>query len=352
MIPRSMQAAILAETGGPLLVDEVKLPDELGFGQALVRVHFSGVCGSQLGEIAGVKGTDHFLPHLLGHEASGVVEGIGPGVKLVRPGDHVVLHWMKGDGIEADPPSYRWHGERLNAGWVTTFNEYAIVSENRLTPIPKEIDLDVAALFGCAVTTGLGVIANDAQLRIGESVVVFGAGGVGINVIQGAALASAHPIVAVDLVEARLDVARQFGASHCLLGGRLELEAELRDSLSGGADVVVETTGARAVIELAYSVAGPSGRVVLVGVPKATEAISIHSLPLHFGKRLVGSHGGDTHPSRDIPRYLRLYQAGKLRLRDMIGCCAPLEAINSVIDGMRGGMVGRPLIDMAPRSGA
>ena len=352
MIPRTTRAAILAETASPLVLDEVELPEELGFGQVLVRVHFSGVCGSQLGEIAGVKGPDRFLPHLLGHEASGVVDEVGPGVKLVRPGDHVVLHWMKGDGIAADPPSYRWRGERLNAGWVTTFNEHAVVSENRLTAIPDDVDLDVAALFGCAVTTGLGVITNDAQLRIGESVVVFGAGGVGINVIQGAALTSAHPIVAVDLVQARLDAARRLGASHCLVGGRPELESELRDLLGGGADVVVETTGARAVIELAYSIAGPTGRVVLVGVPKAGEAISIHSLPLHFGKRLVGSHGGDTNPSRDIPRYLRLHQAGKLRLREMIGCCAPLEAINSVIDRMRGDMVGRPLIDMAPRSRA
>ena len=213
---RTMQAAILAAQRQPLVVDEVSLPERLEFGQVLVRVVYSGICGAQLNEIDGTKGPDPYLPHLLGHEGSGVVLEAGPGVKTVPAGQRVVMHWRKGRGIEAPTPRYRWRGQSLNAGWVTTFNQYAIVSENRVTPIPDGLELDVAPLLGCAVTSGLGVITNNARVRIGESVVVFGAGGVGLNVIQGAVLAGAHPIVAVDLYDAKLEFARKFGATHTI----------------------------------------------------------------------------------------------------------------------------------------
>ena len=167
-----MRAAILVEQKKPLVIDEVQLPTFLEIGQVLVKVHFSGICGSQIGEINGAKGSDPYLPHLLGHEASGVVLEVGPGVKHVKPGDAVVMHWRKGAGIEAVTPNYLWRGKKLNAGYITTFNEYAIVSENRLTAIPSDSNLMIAALFGCAVTTGFGVIENNASVRIGESVVV------------------------------------------------------------------------------------------------------------------------------------------------------------------------------------
>ena len=133
---------------------------------------------------------------------------IGPGVTNVKPGDTVVLHWRPSHGIQCQPPAYQWRGEKLNAGWVTTFNEYAVVSENRMTPIPPDFDLKVAPLLGCAVTTAAGVINNDAKVKIGESVVVFGVGGVGLNVVQFAHLAGANPIVAVDLVDNKLDMAK------------------------------------------------------------------------------------------------------------------------------------------------
>ena len=144
-LPRTTRAAILVEQRRPLIVDAVELPPRLAHGQVLVRLHYSGLCGSQIGEIDGVKGEDRYLPHLLGHEGSGFVRETGPGVKHVRRGDAVVLHWMKGRGIEAEPPVYTWRGEKLNAGWVTTFNEFAVVSENRLTAIPADFDLEIAA---------------------------------------------------------------------------------------------------------------------------------------------------------------------------------------------------------------
>lgn len=346
--PKSMKAAILVEQKQQLVVDEIQLPERLSFGQVLVKVAYSGICGSQLGEIDGVKGPDPYLPHLLGHEASGHVIEAGPGVKKVGPGDHVVLHWMKGSGIESDPPTYTWRGRKLNAGWITTFNEYAVVSENRLTPIPQSIDGRIASLFGCAVTTGLGVVVNNAKLSLGESIVVFGAGGVGLNVIQGAALTSAYPVIGVDIHDNRLALAQEMGATHVLNARDSRLCEEIRKIVgAAGIDVVVDNTGIPEMIELAYELTNPKGRIVLVGVPRKGNTISLYSLPLHFGKRLSGSHGGETNPTEDIPRYLRMLDAGKLNLERVITQEFLLEEINEAIAMMRSGdIAGRCVIAM------
>lgn len=344
-----MKAAILVNQKASLAVDEVQVP-EPSYGQALVKVCYSGICGSQLGEIDGAKGEDPYLPHLLGHEGSGIVVETGPGVKSVKASDHVVLHWMKGKGIESEPPVYQWRNQRLNAGWVTTFNEYALVSENRVTAIPLDFDLEVAALLGCAVTTGLGVVNNNACLKIGESVVVLGVGGVGLNVVQGAALVSANPIIAVDLYENKLRMAQHFGATHIINSQNMDPTACISEILRNvPPDVVVDTTGNSRVIELAYNLtAPPHGRTILVGVPPRGDNISIHSLSLHFGKVLTGSHGGETNPSEDIPRYIGLAEVGTLRLKDMITSKFPLEEINLAIAKVRSGeTVGKCLIDMS-----
>ncbi len=350
--PRTTRAAILASLRQPLIVDEVSLPSELDVGQILIQIVCSGICGAQINEIDGVKGDDPFLPHLLGHEGFGKVVETGPGVTNVKAGDSVVLHWKKGRGIESRPPEFLWRGARLNAGWVTTFSEYSIVSENRVTAVAADVNPEVAALFGCAVTTAFGVMQNNAHLKIGESVVVFGAGGVGLNVIQVAALMSADPIVAVDLHPAKLDMARRCGATH-VINARAD---DLKSGLSGilgpaGADVVVETTGQKSVIETAYEISGPQGRVVLVGVPKKGDAISIYSLPLHFGKVLTGSHGGDARPEVDIPRYLRLYHKGLLPLDGIITDRFSLNDINTAIDRLRTGDIAGRCVIHPGRSG-
>lgn len=349
---RTMKAAILVEQRKPLVIDEVALPEQLEFGQVLVKVIYSGICGAQLNEIDGAKGEDPYLPHLLGHEGSAEVLEVGPGVKTVTPGQRVVMHWRKGRGIEAPPAKYQWRGKPLNAGWVTTFNEYAIVSENRLTPIPDGLDLDVAPLLGCAVTSGLGVITNNAHVRIGESVVVFGAGGVGLNVIQGAVLAGAQPIIGVDLFDSKLEFARRFGATHTINSKQTDAKAEIKRIVgSGGADVVVDVTGQVEVIEMAYELAGPTGRVILVGVPSKGKKPSFYTLPLHFGKVITGSHGGETDPTADIPKYVRLHLAGKLRLKEIVTDRMPLDRINEAIAKMRSGdVLGRCMLEVAPET--
>lgn len=347
-LPKTMRAAVLTELKAPLRIVELTMPESLAVGQVLVKVHFSGICGSQLGEIDGAKGEDKYLPHLLGHEASGTVLEVGPGVRHVKVGDKVVLHWRKSAGIESPTPVYRWGDRQVNAGWVTTFNEYAIVSENRVTPIPADSDLEVAALFGCAVTTGFGVVENNAKVRIGESVVVFGAGGIGLNIVQAAALVSAYPIVAVDLHDGRLALARQMGATHLINSSNTDARQAILDIVGKeGVDAFIDNTGRPAIIEMGYQITKPQGRVTLVGVPRQGSTINIYSLPLHFGKGLSGSHGGEAVPQTDIPRYQKLFGSGRIRLRELITNRYTLDQVNEAIAGMRDGTTaGRCLINM------
>lgn len=348
VIPKTMKAAILTEQKKPLIIDTIELPDALEIGQVLVKIHFSGICGSQLGEIEGVKGEDKYLPHLLGHEASGTVLAVGPGVKHVKCDDKVVLHWRKGLGIEGAPPKYRWQGKDVNAGWVTTFNEYAIVSENRVTVIPSDSDLEVAALFGCAVTTGFGVIINNARLKIGESIVIYGAGGIGLNIIQAASLVSAYPIIAVDLHDGRLNLAREMGATHLINANREDPLPKIQEiTQSHGIDCFIDNTGKPNIIKLGYQITKPQGRVTLVGVPRQGDDISIYSLPLHFGKAISGSHGGEAEPHIDIPRYHTLYRHGRIKLKELISEQYSLDQVNMAIDRMKmGALNGRCLIKL------
>ena len=340
-----MKAAILVEQKKPLVIADIELPKELQYGQVLVRVVCSGICGSQIGEIDGAKGPDKFMPHLLGHEGGAVVVETGPGVTRVKKDDHIVMHWRKGAGIESPTPKYRWGERVVNAGWITTFNEYAVVSENRLTPIPKDVDLEIAALMGCAVTTGLGIVNNNAKLRIGESIAIFGVGGIGLNVVQGASLSSANPIIAIDIYDHKLELAKAFGATHLINSSKSDVKEEIFKIVgSGGVDVAVDNTGNIRVIEQAYEVTSASGRTILVGVPKAGDKVSIHTLPLHFEKVLTGSHGGESNPSVDIPKYIRLVESGRLELKRMITHRFKLDEINAAIDMMRQGQVGRCII--------
>ncbi len=341
-----MKAAILVESRKPLEVADIKLPEQLAYGQVHVKIHFSGICGAQINEIEAAKGPDKFLPHLLGHEASGTVLRIGPGVKTVKPGDRVVLHWRPSAGIQSEAPKYDWNGRTVNAGWVTTFNEEAFISENRLTVIPDTFPLRLAPIFGCAITTATGVVNNDAQVKIGQSVVIFGCGGVGLNIAQAADLVSANPIVGVDILDNKVELGLRWGLTHAFNSTKTsDIHQKILEIVGArGADVVIDTTGISSVIEMAYELTSPDGRTILVGVPR--EKVSIYTLPLHFKKILKGSEGGGVVPDVEIPRLIRLTDRGRLKLDGLYTHEFSLDDINEAIRVFRSGEAGRVLINM------
>jgi S-(hydroxymethyl)glutathione dehydrogenase / alcohol dehydrogenase len=342
------KAAILVESCKPLALEEIEIPP-LTFGQVLVKVICFGICGAQINEINAVKGPDKFLPHLLGHEATAEVLEIGPYVTNVAVGDRVVMHWRKGAGIHSPTPKYNSKLGVVNSGWVTTFNECAVVSENRVTRVPKDFDPESGALMGCAVTTAFGVLNNDAGIRIGESIAVFGSGGVGLNVIQGAKLVSAHPIIAIDIVDSKLAFAKKIGATHTINSKNEDVLAKIKEIAgNNGIDVAVETTGNARVIETAYEATSASGKTILVGVPRKGEKPSLYTLPLHFEKILKGTEGGRCIPNRDIPNLVRLVNAGKLDLKQLVTDRYDFEDINKAITDLQAGkVVGRCMINIS-----
>lgn len=348
--PLVFKAAILERNNEPLRVDKVEFKGPLEAGQVLVRIHFSGICGKQIEEIMGTAGFDRYLPHMLGHEGSGEVIDTGPGVKKIKAGDRVVLHWLKGSGIDAVTPIYTCAGKRINAGWITTFNEFGVISENRVTKVPHNSDLAVACLLGCAVTTGVGVILNEAKVQSGDSVAVFGCGGVGLNVIQGAALVGAYPIIAVDKSAECLNMALRFGATHVIEGNSKNIVGEAHKITDNkGAKFVIIAAGDQQLIELAVETSSAPGAVFIVGVPPVGSRISVDPLKIHRRMMLTGSYGGGAFPDRDIPAYLDKYNKGYLKLKELIFNMVSLDNINEGITSLLSGKAGRCIINMVDK---
>ena len=345
-----MKAAILEQINAPLTVGEVGLT-ELGHGQVLVKVLVSGICGSQLQEIAGNKGNAKFLPHLMGHEGCGIVEAVGQDVTRVKKGDKVVMHWRKGEGVEADFPTYTFNGKTMKSGKVTTFNEYSIVSENRVTPVPGDIPNDLCALLGCSLSTAFGTIQNEARVMPGESVMIVGAGGLGVNLLKAAKMAGASPIISVDIHEHKREQALALGAD-LYINASIEPLAETLEKKVGlkNIQVIVDTSGAKKSLESTIPLLAGGGRFILVGQPKPGETIELTNMHHFFdgeGKTLKATQGGGFMPSTDIPKYLALYASGKLSIEGIITHRVKLDQINDAIDLVRNGMAGRVMIDIS-----
>jgi Zn-dependent alcohol dehydrogenase len=238
---------------------------------------------------------------------------------------------------------------QLNAGWVTTFNKHAIVSENRITKISSTFnDKNIIPLLGCALTTAFGVLKNDAQIIHSDVLLIFGAGGVGLLLIKIAKILGINKIISIDVHQEKLDKAIEMGASKTFL---FSDKNQVSDSLLKyfGADlpsVVIDTTGNTNAIEICYEISSPNARVILVGVPKYGEKISIYTLPLHFGKVFKGSEGGHSKPERDIPYLLKLIETNKLLLNDFPTRSFSLDKINDAILQLKNGFVGRLIIDL------
>ena len=363
-----MKAAVVHEHNSPFVIEDVTL-EEPGPGEVQVRLAASGVCHSDWHVMIG-----HLfrrpMPVVLGHEGAGVVEAVGSGVTRVGPGDHVILSWAPECGTcfycLRDRPGLcetflnpRRNGTMLDGttrlrlgsqtvhqfNTVSTFAEQTVVPQEACVPIRKDVSLKTASLIGCSVTTGVGATRNTVQIRPGDSVVVYGCGGVGLNLLQGAALHGAEPIIAVDQVAAKMDIAKAFGATHTVIAGDNTLEA-IRDLTDGrGVDYVFEAIGIPEVQEEAYEAVRIGGTLVLVGVSPVGSSISLPSLMLTVHeKSVVGCFYGSSNPRRDFPLFVDLYLAGKLKLDELISREYALDEINAAFEHMLTGEAARGLI--------
>jgi S-(hydroxymethyl)glutathione dehydrogenase / alcohol dehydrogenase len=339
-------AAILVELGQPLELVELEIPP-LKPGQVLVEIAYSGVCHTQVLEARGHRGEDRFLPHCLGHEGSGIVREISEGVTKVAPGDPAILSWIKGSGMDVPGTVYDWNGRAVNAGGITTFSQYAVIAENRLTPLPCGIDMKAAALIGCAIATGAGAVLNAAQAQAAKSLAVFGIGGVGLCAVTAAALSGCSPIIAIDLKPEKLALARQMGATETIEARETDVVAAINALCPGGVDYAIEATGRPPVmLQALASVRAQGGAAVIVGNAHFGERLEIDPRQLNQGKKLLGTWGGDSVPDRDYPRYCELIASGRLNLQPMLSPPYALSAINQALDDLEAALVVRPIIEM------
>ena len=344
------KGAVLYNTGSDLLVRSYLEASEPAFGQVLVKVAYAGVCHSQLMETQGDRGQDCYLPHLLGHEGTGVVVVTGEGVTKVRAGQKVILGWIKGRGADVPSVQYSFNGDKINAGAITTFNEYALISENRLVPLPDGVPMDIGVLFGCAILTGGGIVLNVIKPGPNKTVALFGLGGVGLSALMACLLYDFTQVIAVDVSQDKLDLAQNLGATHLVNADKTDPVEAIRDITGGkGVDYSIESAGRTLTIEQAFaSVRNGGGWCVFASHPSAGEKISLDPFDLISGKRITGTWGGQCDPDRDIPRFAELYLSGKLPLEMLISRRYSLDQINDALDDLKKQKVARPLIEIDP----
>jgi Zn-dependent alcohol dehydrogenase len=363
-----VRGAVLSEMGRPgpyadsrpLEIVELELAPP-GPGEILIRVRAAGLCHSDLSVIDGSR--PRVMPMVLGHEAAGEVVELGPGGSEFAPGDHVVLSFVPScghcgpclDGRAAlcEPGAVanaagsllsgarRWQdpaGAELHHHLgVSAFAEYAVVSVHSAVQVDRELPFEIAALFGCAVLTGVGAALYSAGVTPGESVAVFGLGGVGLAALLGARVAGATTLVAVDVVREKLDLALELGATHAVLAGE-DTAAEVRAATGGGAVRVIETAGSAAVLAQAYAATRRGGTTVTVGLPDPAQMLSIPAVSLVAEeKTLRGCYLGSAVPARDIPRFIALHRAGLLPVERLLTHRLALEEINEGFDRLARG---------------
>jgi S-(hydroxymethyl)glutathione dehydrogenase/alcohol dehydrogenase len=343
-----MKAAVLYRVNAPLkIINDIEIPP-VNHGQVLVKVAFSGICHSQLMEVRGKRGEDPYLPHMLGHEGSGVVMEVGVGVTKIKPGDKVILGWIKGEGIDAPGTKYKHGDEMINAGGVTTFSDYTVVSENRCTKLPDGVPLDIAVLFGCAIPTGAGIVMNRIRPEKGSTMAIFGLGGVGLSALMASGLFGCSAVIAVDVEDDKLKLAKEFGATHTVNSTRQDPIHKIFEITGGkGVDYSVEAAGLAKTIEAAFrSVRKFGGLCVFASHPQAGAKIELDPYDLICGRKIEGSWGGSSDPDKDIPLLTALYREGKLPLDKLIRNRYSLDGINQAIEDLENRKVVRALIEM------
>jgi S-(hydroxymethyl)glutathione dehydrogenase/alcohol dehydrogenase len=360
-----MKAAVLYEARTPLVVETVDLDDPKE-GEVLVRLASAGVCHSDYHVMKGEWTLP--LPMVLGHEAAGVVEKVGNGVTQVKPGDHVILNFRPNCGwcrycaigrpvLCNGADSLRWMmfdgTVRLHKGGqdiyhfarTASFAEYAVVPQSGAVPVRQDMPLDKACLVGCSVMTGIGAVINTAKVQPGSSVVVIGCGGIGLNVIQGAALAGAERIIAVDVLENKLAYAREFGATDIIDASSGDTAARVRDLTDGGADYAFEAIGNSRTILQAYESTRLGGVTTIVGMAPEDDQVTINALSIpRTEKVIMGSWYGSARPWVDLPKMVDLYLSGRIKIDPLISRTYRLEEINPAYDALEKGEVARSIL--------
>lgn len=365
---RHMNVAPPYAQSKPISIETVELAPP-GPGEVLVRIRAAGLCHSDLSVINGDRPRP--MPMALGHEAAGVVEALGDGVNDLDPGDHVVMVFMPScghclpcaegrpalcePGAKANAAGTLINGSvRLNSAagqvhhhlGVSAFAEYAVVSRNSVVKIDRDLPFVEAALFGCAVLTGVGAVVNTAQLRVGSTAVVIGLGGVGLAAVLGARAAGASQIIAVDLSPAKLALAREVGATAVVNGGDADAVEQVRQLTAGGADYVFEMAGSIRALDNAMQMTRRGGMTVTAGLPPPGSALPVNVVQLVGEERtLKGSYIGTCVPLRDIPRFIALYRDGRLPVDRLLSGRLKLDDINEGFDRLHDGSAVRQVIE-------
>jgi Zn-dependent alcohol dehydrogenase len=352
----------------PLVIEDLEL-DDPGPGEVLVEIGGAGLCHSDLSVIDGTR--PRVMPMVLGHEASGVVRATGTGVRDLLPGDHVVFSFMPVCGhcllCSTGRPALCENGAQANTAGslltgarrfsqpgrerlhhhlgVSAFSQFTVAAQESLIKIDPSVPLEIAALFGCAVLTGVGAVVNTARVEPGTSVAVFGLGGVGLSAVLGARAAGAYPLVAIDLLPEKLELARQLGATHVVNASEGETVQAIKGLTQGGVQVAIECAGSERVLLQAYQATRRGGTTVTVGLPHPSRQLSLSALSLVAEERtLKGSYLGSAVPRRDIPRYVSLYQAGYLPVDRLLTRTIGLDDINPAFDALASGAAVRQVI--------
>ncbi len=350
------RAAILVEPNKPLVIDEIDFPDPAP-DQVLVKLFASGVCHSQIHTMRRPARPRDRFPALLGHEGTGMVVAAGREVSHVKEGDHVITTWVDRNNATTPLPlvnhalndraqsTFMWRGKEV-WGSAAAWAEYALASERVVVPMSKDVATDVTAIIGCAVMTGAGAILNTLQVRPGQSVAVFGAGGIGLCAIEAAAIVDAYPVIAVDVIADKLSFARRLGATHVVNAQEVDAVRAVQELTGGGVDFAIDAIGLPQTqeqivrsVRAGYSGLNRGGSALLIGItPPGARALLDTSL--FIGNRSFSrTSGGDCRPERDFPLFVRWYREGKLKLNELVTHRYTLDQINTAVDDLEHGRI-------------
>ena len=316
-------------------------------GQVLIKILYSGVCRSQLMEIYGLRGEDKWLPHLLGHEGSGIVVEVGECVTKVEKGDEVILTWMKSKGMDAPGALYDMEGKVINSGPITTFSNYSVISENRIVKKPKNLNFDSAVLFGCALQTGAGMVFNQLKPSLNKNLIIMGLGGIGISALLAAQSMNLKNIIAIDKSEEKLKLVSDLGIKYTFNSKTKNLKKIIFNLTGGGADYCIESAGFINTIEKAFSLLNPNhGELLFASHPAKGKKIKIDPHELISGKKISGSWGGDSSPDNDIPIIFNKFEKANINLTHFTEQKYLIEDINQAFFDLKVGKALRPIIKM------